>query len=139
MFVVNLGPICATGTPMKPNTNPGLILASIFLAMMFWTASVRGTLLWDGNATNGLSVFKILNTSTNLALPLTDWTRLLTNSFDSSGNFTSTIAPGGPRRFTCSKGPISPIRTFVREPNAPQLSRIRRASQPSSATSDPGF
>ena len=30
--------------------------------------------------------------STNVALPLTDWTRLSTNLFDSNGNFNSTNA-----------------------------------------------
>ncbi len=35
-------------------------LRGIVLAMLFFSVAVRGTLLWDGNATNGLSVFKIL-------------------------------------------------------------------------------
>src|SRR5271157_1468677 len=40
------------------------IFASIFLpfcSLVFLAGTTRATLLWDGNATNGLSVFKILN------------------------------------------------------------------------------
>ena len=34
--------------------------------------------------------FIICSRPTNLALPLTNWTRLLTNQFDNSGNFNFT-------------------------------------------------
>jgi hypothetical protein len=39
--------------------------------------------------------------STNIALPLTNWTPILTNQFGSSGNFsfTNAIDPALPRRF----------------------------------------
>jgi hypothetical protein len=39
--------------------------------------------------------------STNLTVPLASWTRLATNTFDSSGNFSATapIVPGVPNRF----------------------------------------
>ena len=39
--------------------------------------------------------------STNVAVPLVDWTRLATNYFDGSGNFTfsATVDPNMPRRF----------------------------------------
>lgn len=39
--------------------------------------------------------------STNLSLPLSNWTRLLTNQFDSSGNFsvTNMLTPGTPQQF----------------------------------------
>jgi hypothetical protein len=40
-----------------------------------------------GGVTNG--TYYVL-TSTNLAAPLTNWTRLLTNQFDASGNFNVT-------------------------------------------------
>jgi hypothetical protein len=33
----------------------------MLLALMFVPATVRGMLLWDGNATNGLGVFKVIN------------------------------------------------------------------------------
>lgn len=38
-------------------------------------------------------------TSTNVALALSNWTRLATNVFDSSGNFNFTNGMSGPRRF----------------------------------------
>ncbi len=37
--------------------------------------------------------------STNVALPLNNWTRLATNVFDASGNFNVTNAMSGPREF----------------------------------------
>jgi autotransporter-associated beta strand protein len=43
-----------------------------------------------GGVTNG--AYYVL-TSTNLATPLTNWTRLLTNQFDGNGNFNFTNAP----------------------------------------------
>ena len=43
----------------------------------------------SGGTTN--AVYYLLS-STNLALPLTNWTRLLTNQFDSNGNFNFTNA-----------------------------------------------
>jgi autotransporter-associated beta strand protein len=46
------------------------------------------------------SPFRVLAT-TNIALPLTDWTPLWTNFFDSNGNgsFTNTIDPSAPQQF----------------------------------------
>jgi autotransporter-associated beta strand protein len=51
-----------------------------------------------GGITNG--TYYIL-TSTNIALPLTNWTRLLTNQFDGDGNFNFTNAqnPNAPQSF----------------------------------------
>jgi hypothetical protein len=51
-----------------------------------------------GGITNG--TYYIL-TSTNIALPLTNWTRLLTNQFDGNGNFNFTNAqnPNAPQSF----------------------------------------
>ncbi len=45
----------------------------------------------SGGTTNGS--YYVL-TSTNVTLPLTNWTRLVTNQFDASGNFAFTNAPG---------------------------------------------
>jgi hypothetical protein len=44
--------------------------------------------------------FYLLGT-TNLAIPLTNWTRLLTNQFDNSGNFnfTNTMNTNSPQLF----------------------------------------
>jgi len=51
-----------------------------------------------GGVTNGAYY---LLTSANLAAPLTNWTRLATNPFDSSGNFnfTNTMISNSPQRF----------------------------------------
>ena len=51
-----------------------------------------------GGVTNG--TYYVL-TSTNLAAPLTNWTPLLTNQFDGSGNFnfTNAIPPWAPQLF----------------------------------------
>ena len=51
-----------------------------------------------GGPTNG-NYFVLA--STNIALPLTGWTRLMTNQFNSAGNFTfsNTISPSIPHRF----------------------------------------
>jgi len=39
--------------------------------------------------------------TTNLDLPVTNWTRVLTNQFDGSGNFnfTNTVSPTAPQSF----------------------------------------
>ena len=46
--------------------------------------------------------------STNIALPLTNWTRLLTNQFDATGNFifTNAINAAVPRRFYVLQVPL---------------------------------
>jgi hypothetical protein len=56
------------------------------------------TLSGSGGPANG--TYYVL-TSTNIAVPLANWTRLLTNQFDSSGNFnfTNTIGPNVQRNF----------------------------------------
>ena len=43
----------------------------------------------------------VVVTATNLALPLSNWTSLLTNQFDGSGNFvfSNSVSPGMPQRF----------------------------------------
>lgn len=57
-----------------------------------------------GGTTNG--TFYVL-TSTNVATPLANWTPLLTNTFDGSGNFsvTNAIVPGVPHEFYLLKTP----------------------------------
>jgi hypothetical protein len=51
------------------------------------------------NGTSGGTYYVL--TSTDVALPLTNWARLLTNMFDNSGNFnfTNAIDPNTPQRF----------------------------------------
>ena len=44
----------------------------------------------------------LLLSSTNVSLPLGQWTRVLTNAFDQNGNLnlsTNVVNPGDPRRF----------------------------------------
>jgi hypothetical protein len=52
----------------------------------------------SGGITNG--TYYVL-TTTNMALPLTNWTRLLTNQFDASGNFnlTNAMVTNSPQNF----------------------------------------
>jgi hypothetical protein len=47
-------------------------------------------------------------TSTNVVLPLTSWTSIATNQFDSNGNFnfTSTLNPSEPQRFYSFQVPL---------------------------------
>src|ERR1035438_3822515 len=46
--------------PLKTAGQPGGVFG-LFFAAVFWTATAHATLLWDGNATNGTGVFKLLN------------------------------------------------------------------------------
>jgi hypothetical protein len=48
-------------------------------------------LIGTGGSSNG--TYFVL-TSTNIGLPLSNWTRLFTNQFDGSGNFNFTNVPG---------------------------------------------
>ena len=51
---------------------------------------------------NGTSnAFYAVLASTNVTLPLSNWVSLVTNQFDSSGNFsfTNAIVPGIPQRY----------------------------------------
>src|SRR5579859_1678739 len=41
--------------------NPAVIFPQVALAVMLLAGPARATLLWDGNATNGYGVFKLLN------------------------------------------------------------------------------
>ena len=64
--------------------------------------SLSGTTLTI-TATNGAAAGQyVLLGTTNLALPLADWTPILTNAFDAGGNLnlsTNIISPGSPREF----------------------------------------
>jgi hypothetical protein len=59
-----------------------------------------GNLIFSGANGPANGIYYVL-TSTNLALPLADWTRLSTNTFSASGGFsvTNPIAPGAPAGF----------------------------------------
>jgi autotransporter-associated beta strand protein len=60
----------------------------------------RGNVLLSGNGGTPGADYCVLG-ATNIATPLMDWIRLVTNQFDSSGNFvwTNLPAPGIPREF----------------------------------------
>jgi autotransporter-associated beta strand protein len=65
------------------------------------TFSLAGTnLIWSGTGGVGSGNFFLLG-ATNIATPLSNWTRLLTNQFDTSGNFDFTNPPdtNGPPNF----------------------------------------
>jgi len=72
---------------------------------------------WSGTnvivtGTNGEpnALYDVL-TSTNVALPLTNWLSLLTNQFNASGafSFTNPIAPGEPQRYFQIRTPEFPF------------------------------
>ncbi len=49
---------------------------------------IRGFALFHAHGTNNGPYYVL--SSTNVALPLSNWTRLQTNSFDANGNFSFT-------------------------------------------------
>jgi autotransporter-associated beta strand protein len=59
-----------------------------------------GSLILSGTGGISNGTYYLL-TATNIAQPLTNWTRLLTNQFDANGNFnlTNTLNPGSPQSF----------------------------------------
>ena len=63
-------------------------------------ASSPGALVFQGSSGVPGASFYLLG-STNLATPMTNWTRLLTNTFDSNGNFdfTNLLNTNGPQNF----------------------------------------
>ena len=82
--------------------NLNLVVGTPALPAKFSGISVNGTTLTitgSGGAGNGQYV---LLGSTNLLLPISQWTPILTNTFDSSGNLnlsTNVVAPGTPQEF----------------------------------------
>jgi fibronectin type 3 domain-containing protein len=84
------------------NLNSGGVL-SVMLATtpVFGALSISGGgLALSGTGGVGNASFYLL-TSTNLATPLSNWIRLLTNQFDTNGNFnfTNPIDPSAPQNF----------------------------------------
>jgi hypothetical protein len=81
------------------NTGPRI---EIFLAPpRFLTVSTAGgnVVLTGRDGTPGEDY--VVLRSTNISLPISSWTRVVTNQFDGSGNFTITdpISPGAPQNF----------------------------------------
>jgi autotransporter-associated beta strand protein len=61
------------------------------------SVNAAGKFVFAGSGGTAGSPFYIL-TSTNLAAPLTNWTKILTNQFDASGNFSVTNPPATNRQ-----------------------------------------
>jgi len=70
---------------------PGQVNLLAFKPVITTTAMVSTNLIFTGTGGIATSNYYVL-TSTNLALPVTSWTRLNTNVFDSSGRFAFTNA-----------------------------------------------
>jgi hypothetical protein len=86
-------------------TNKLLVNGSIQVVssagVKFGSVTLSGTnVIFNGSGGPGNAPFWVL-ASTNVALPLTNWTRILTNQFNASGGFTFTnpIPPAVPQRF----------------------------------------
>ena len=87
------------------NTNSlnssGIISVVSTATPVFASSSISGNnlLMTGSNGTANTSYYVL--TSTNVALPMTNWARLITNQFDGSGNFifSNSIDPATPRLF----------------------------------------
>src|SRR5581483_6691853 len=73
-----------------PSTPPVIVTSGLSNSKLSFSGA-NGPLSWT---------YYVLS-STNISLPLSNWTRIATNSFDASGNFTftNTISPTTPRQF----------------------------------------
>jgi hypothetical protein len=60
-------------------------------------AGING-LVMSGSGGPASGTYYVLG-STNIALPLNLWTRIVTNQFDSGGNFTNAFSPDSPQEF----------------------------------------
>ena len=86
-------------------TNKLLVNGSIQVVssagLKFSSFTLSGTnVVFNGSGGPSNATYWVL-ASTNVALPLTNWTRILTNQFNASGSFTFTnaVTPAVPRRF----------------------------------------
>jgi hypothetical protein len=97
----------ASITPAAPGTGMAWSLTNGFLSVVSASQPVIGSVVVSGgnlifsgtNGTAGAS-YSVL-TTTNLATPLTNWTALVTNTFDGTGAFsvTNPISVGTPQQF----------------------------------------
>jgi hypothetical protein len=79
----------------------GTISVVIATAPVFGPISISGgRLVFSGTGGVGGGTYYLLD-ATNLATPLTNWMRLLTNQFDAAGNFnfTNPVGPNAPQNF----------------------------------------
>jgi len=86
-------------------TNKLLVNGSIQVVssagVKFSSFTLSGTnVIFNGSGGPSSATYWVL-ASTNVALPLTNWTRILTNQFNASGDFTFTnaVTPAVPQRF----------------------------------------
>jgi autotransporter-associated beta strand protein len=76
-----------------------LVVSTNTMPPVFGGAGVSGgSLVFSGSNGTPLGNYFLL-ASTNVALPLSNWTRLTTNQFDAGGNFAFTNVPSLPRSF----------------------------------------
>jgi len=63
--------------------------------------TVSGTNIIVSGSNGPPNAFYAVLASTNVTLPLSNWVSLVTNQFDSSGNFsfTNAVLPGEPQRY----------------------------------------
>jgi hypothetical protein len=79
----------------------GTLSVVVIAKPVIGSASISGNgFMFTGTGGVANANFYLLGT-TNLALPMGNWTRLVTNVFDSSGNFnfTNPFAPGAAQTF----------------------------------------
>ena len=108
-FVKFVSPTIANGKVYAPTTNQLIVygLDSALAAPKFGSVTLAGTnlLLSGGNGAARWNFY--LLASTNLSLPLLNWSAVATSSFDASGNFalTNGVSPNQPRQFYLLKLP----------------------------------
>jgi hypothetical protein len=138
----------ATNSHYSENATPGVALVTNRFTVTSPPLSFRSFSLSNGNLSligtgGGPNWEYVVVASTNLMLPLPQWTPILTNSFDANGNFnpivalTHTLAPNADRQFFALVLPAgtNPVATPVFSPPA----RAFLAETPvtiTSATSD---
>jgi len=87
------------------NTNAlytnGTLAVITFVAPRFSNVGWTGTSLIMSGTGGSVNGYYYILATTNLALPLAQWTSIATNQFDASGNFncTNSISAGTPQRF----------------------------------------
>ena len=89
--LANIDELTVLGTPLAP---------PVVMPTVSNVALGAGGLIMSGHGGMPFITYQVLS-STNLTTPLAGWTRLATNYFDGSGNFTctNTVITGQPQQF----------------------------------------